>query len=119
MINIITNENTSILELEVGESLNEQDYEKMQPELEKKIEEFGHVDLLIRMDSVPKMSMGAVLKDIKLGFKHFTDYGKVALVGDCDKLEKLIKVEAIIPGIEGKCFDSEDLDKAWNWLKEG
>lgn len=116
MLKVINNENKSILEIKVGDKIDETDFEKIKPHIKDKVNEFGKVNLLMRMNDIPDMSIGAIVEDLKL-LKHYNDIEKIAIVGNDSKLEKIVKVEDIIPKIYLKYFNFEEIDKAWNWLK--
>ncbi len=118
MIAVKTHEDHPIIEVEVGESLTAEDYEHFSPKLEQKIEQSGKVNLFCRMDRVPDMSSGAIVRDFKLFFKHYSSFNKMAIISDDEDVSSLMKAEEILPGVNIECFDTQHEEQAWEWLKE-
>ena len=118
MIAVKTHEDHPIMEIEIGESLTAEDYEQFSPKLEQMIEKTGKVNILCRMDHVPDMSSGAIVRDFKLLFKHYSSFDKMAIISDDEDVASLVKAEEILPGVNIECFDTRNEDKAWEWLKK-
>lgn len=118
MMRIISSGDNPILQIEVGERITEEDYEKLKPEIEKTIDQYGKVKFLCRMEEIPDLSLGAVVEDFKIFFKNLTDLDKVAVVGSDEKLKKLVKTDIVLPNVDMEYFDFEQIDEAWAWVKK-
>ncbi len=117
MIKILKNEGLPILEVEIGEKITEQDYEELRPALERKVEKHGEINILIRLQAIPDVSAGAVIEDLKLAVKNYSDISKIAVLGNDEKLGNLSKLDKLFPGMEMKTFTNSEVDEAWQWLK--
>jgi hypothetical protein len=76
-----------ILHLAVSGKLTTTDYELFVPEIERRIDEFGKVSLMVEFADFAGWSMGAAWEDTKFDAKHWNDIDRLAIVGD-GKLEK-------------------------------
>ncbi|WP_160720455.1 STAS/SEC14 domain-containing protein [Isachenkonia alkalipeptolytica] len=117
MVRVINNQGVPVLELEISEKIRKEDYEKIRPALEDKVDKFGEVNILIRMQEFPNFTLGALLEDLKLAVKNYSHMSKVAIVGNDDKLKHTTKLDKVFPGVEMKTFENRELDDAWHWLK--
>ena len=108
----------NITELKVSGRLTTEDYALLIGELERLIEKFGRIRLLIELHDFHGWTAGAMWKDIKFDFKHFHDIQRIAVVGE-NRWEKGMTVffkpftAAVV-----RYFDSASLDEAGKWLRE-
>ena len=72
----------NILEIKISGKLVKEDSERFMPELDRLIDEFGKIRLLVEMHDFHGWSAGALWEDIKLEWKHYSDIERVAFVGD-------------------------------------
>ena len=117
MVKIINDEDFSVLEIEIGEKLKKEDYDKIRPALEEKVEKYGKVNVLIRMQEFPNFTVGALLEDLKLAIKNYSNMSKVAIVGSDDKLKHTSKLDKVFPGVEMKTYENSRIDEARHWLR--
>ncbi len=108
-----------VLEVRVSEKLTREDYERLLPEFQTRIERHGKLRILLRMDDFHGWTAGALWDDIKVMFKHFNDVERIAMVGD-KAWEKGMSVfckpftTATI-----RYFEQPQLDEARAWIHEG
>lgn len=117
-IEIADSTQDNYIEAKITDKLTEKDYEIIIPELERRIEEYGKLRLLIIMEDFQGWTAGALWEDIKFDFRHFHDFDKIALVGD-RKWEKTATLfSKPFTGAELRYFPREDLDGARSWARE-
>lgn len=108
----------NIIEAKISGKLTEKDYEIILPELERRIEEYGKLRLLIELEDFQGWTAGALWEDLKFDFKHFHDFARIALVGD-RKWEKTATLfSKPFTGAELRYFAREDLEEARKWIRE-
>jgi len=108
----------NFIEAKITGKLTENDYEIILPELERRIEEYGKLRLLIILEDFQGWTAGALWEDIKFDFKHFHDFERIALVGD-RKWEKTATLfSKPFTGADLRYFAMEDLDEARSWVRE-
>jgi len=107
-----------ILEIKISGKLVKEDYERFVPELDRLIDQFGRIRLLVEMQDFHGWSAGALWEDIKLDWRHFSDIERVALVGD-KKWQKGMSVFCK-PFTTAKIryFELNDLADANEWIRQ-
>jgi len=87
------------------------------PGLQQLAEDYDEIYYLLVLDTnVGNFSSGALLKDMKLGIKHFTKWKKIAVVTDQGGVEKFTDLfSALVPG-ESKGYNHEQLAEAMEWI---
>src|SRR5512135_1570220 len=107
-----------VLEIKISGKLLKEDYERFVPELDRLIEQFGKIRLLVEMRDFHGWSAGALWQDIKLDWKHYSDIERVALVGD-KKWQKGMSVFCKpFTAAKIRYFDLSKLADASEWIKE-
>ncbi len=95
-----------------------QDYDKVVvPELKKLKKINRKINVLFIYESdISDFTAAATLKDIELGFKHFANWGNVAILTKKPSLEFLLHLfSGLLPG-NVKGFSLEEMDKAKEWI---
>ncbi len=100
-------------------TITHDDYENfLIPEVNAAVKKHGKVNLLYWLGpKFDSFTFGAMWDDTQLGFKHLTDFAKIAIVSD----SKLIRTSAnlftpLIPA-EVMIYDNADIDAANNWIR--
>jgi len=117
-IEIADSTDDNFIEAKITGKLTEKDYEIVIPELERRIEEYGNLRLLIILEDFQGWTAGALWEDIKFDFKHFHDFDKIALVGDRNWEKTATLFLKPFTGAELSYFTMEDLDEARNWARK-
>lgn len=70
------------LALHIRGKLTREDYLRFVPRIEHLIERHGKINLHIRFESFEGIEPGALWEDLKLDFKHFDDFDRIAVTGE-------------------------------------
>ena len=81
-IELVENAEAKLLEVKISGKLSAEDYETLEPGVEKLIGDSGKSKILFMMSDFHGWELGAVWEDIKFATKHCTDIEKVAMVGE-------------------------------------
>ena len=98
--------------------LTHEDYEFMVPQLEEIIEKEGSVNALMLMEDFDGWELHAAWDDFMMGVKHYSDFGRIAIVGNQAWEEWMAILAKPFTTGQVKYFDVDELDKAWSWVKE-
>ena len=71
-----------LLEVHVSGKLTMKDYERFIPAVESLIQRNGKIDILLEMKDFHGWEVGAMWEDTKFAFRHFSDIGRLAVVGE-------------------------------------
>jgi hypothetical protein len=119
MIQILDESQGKILGVRLTGKVTDDDYEKIFiPELQKIISAYGNVSCLYYMDvGFEGWKAGALWEDAKFGLRHKKTFDKIAVVGGPDWARWAAKVGGHLVSGELRTFPTEELEKAWAWIK--
>ncbi len=99
--------------------LSHEDYQEFLPKLEAQIKEIGKVSLLFELDDFSGWDIEASKDDFKFGMSHLDDIERFAVVGDKVWEHWMVAmVKPFMPSGSVRYFDHENLQEAWDWLRE-
>jgi hypothetical protein len=121
MIEILPQSTESCLGFKVSGKLTAEDYEVLIPQLDQAIAASGKINMLVVMgDFEGWAGLDAAKADFKLGTHQYRQVEKAAFVGDKKWQEWLVKImDPFTRRTDERFFDLEQLDNAWQWIKEG
>ena len=115
MTSVQTSEN--IVYTIAEEKLHDDDYERIVPLLQEKIQTFGKVRWYFEMRDFEGWTLSAAWDDLKFDFKNLDKMERIAMVGD-EKWEKyLTQLMKPFTTADMKFFSMEEADEAKNWIK--
>ncbi len=106
----------SVLGYEVNERITEKEFENLSEEVKTVVAEHGKVRLLVRMNEIPRMGLGAVAEDLKLA-PYANDIERYAIVGDASFLEWAESLGDVFISGEITHFEESQYEEAWNWVQ--
>ena len=107
-----------ILEIKISGKLVKEDYERFMPELDRLIDQFGKIRLLVEMQDFHGWSAGALWEDIKLDWKHYSDIERVAFVGDKRWQKGMSIFCKPFTTAKIRYFELSDLASALEWIEQ-
>lgn len=118
MIEHVAGRPEGTLEFRITGKLTAQDYETvLTPVIERALRENERLKLLMIVDEgYDGFDLGAAWEDARLGLKHWSGFGRVALVTDKDWLKAVTKAMAFMMPCPVKTFDLDELEEARRWL---
>jgi hypothetical protein len=116
MFRKLSESSEKILGFKVSGKLTDEDYKAFVPQIEKIIQEFGRISLLLELDDFHGWDLGAAWDDFKFGLKHNKDLKRVAIVGDKKWEEWMARLAKPFMKAEVKYFEGSQLQDAWKWL---
>lgn len=105
------------LELDIEDKLEKDDYLNFTPLAEARIEEFGNINLLVRLSDFSGWSPAALWQDLKFDARHYSDVDRLALVSEDESDEWMATVSKPFTGASVKHFVVDDLDRARRWVR--
>ncbi len=121
MIELMKESAGPVLGFRAGGVLSDADYrEVLIPALEKAIAQYGRVRCLVCFEEDFRgWEALALWDDAVFGMSHRSDFSRLAVVGAPEWLDWAVKMSAWLMDGEVRTFPREELEKAWNWVKEG
>lgn len=99
--------------------LSHEDYQSFLPKLEAQIDDLDKVSLLFELENFTGWDLDAAKDDYKFGMKHLNAFDRIAMVGDkAWEHWMALMAKPFLPSGEVRYFNHEDLQSAWDWLRE-
>ncbi len=115
-IELIENADAKLLEVKASGKLSADDYETLEPGVDKLIESSGKIKILFVMHDFQGWDVGAVWEDIKFAAKHCRDIEKVAMVGEKTWEKWMAAICKPFTMSSIKYFDAGQEEAARGWL---
>lgn len=108
-----------VLTINASDKLTGEDYDHFLPEAERLIEQHGKLRVLFDMRDFHGWELSALWKDIKFDMKHFSDFERLAMVGDSKWERWMATFCKPFTTAEIRYFDQSDAEAAREWIEEG
>ena len=107
----------NMIEVELSGKISKEDYERLAPELERLIQRYGKIRVLVIMRDFHGWRMGALWQDIKFDLQHFKHFEKIAFVGEKKWQEWMSNICLPFTAGEIRYFRRDRLNEARQWLQ--
>ncbi len=119
MIEQIPTDSPQILGFKLSGKLHDADYHTFIPTVEAAISTAGKLRMLAQFEDFHGWDLHAAWDDLKFGIKHFSDFERIAMVGDKKWEEWMVRFCKPFTHVKLKYFDASEAEAAWKWLREG
>ena len=106
-----------VLDVHVSGKLVKDDYKHFLPAIERLIDQHGKVRVVMEMTDFHGWSAGALWEDIKFDLKHFSDFERVAMVGEKPWQKGMSQVCRPFTTAKIRYFDRSALAEARQWAE--
>ena len=120
MIKELPQSKDPVLGFEVTGKVSVEEEQKLISRVEETLKKHDKVSALVVLGEEASWGVKAGLQDLKWLLRHMDDLDRIAIVSDSKVWEWLIKIDskfAKMKGIREKHFDTDDLDDAWEFVK--
>lgn len=108
----------NVLEVDLHGKLCREDFERICPDTERLISQYGKIRILVTMRDFEGWDMGAFWEDLKWEAKHFNDVERLAMVGDERWQKWMTSFCKPFTTAEVRYFPFEQLEEAQEWVGE-
>lgn len=109
----IENNQGAFLEVVAERRLQRSDYDRLLPQIERSIDEYGKVRMLVILRDFEGWTPQALFEDLKFEFRHRKHFEKVAVVGDKTWERVATRLGAVFYEGEVQFFADEAAARAW------
>jgi len=118
MLEILSLDADNVIGCTVDGKISSEDIEQISNVIDEKLKTHDKLRVYVEVNNLDGISLDALSKDLKLGFKHFNHFDKKAVVTDKGWMLKIAHtLDKIFSNIEVKCFCFEDKEEAVQWVK--
>ena len=118
MIETIETGSPKVVGLKLCGTLHDEDYRQFVPKMETILTAEGKVRLFLQLEDFHGWDVHAAWDDLKFGLKHYSDFERIAMVGDRKWEKWMAGFCKPFTKAEVKYFDRTEVDAAWKWLQE-
>ncbi len=118
MIETITTGSPKTIGFKLSGKLHDKDYKSFVPTMETILAAEGKLRLVVQFEDFHGADVRAVWDDIKFGLKHYSDFDRIAMVGDRIWEEWMVRLSKPFTRAKVKYFNRSAIDAAWKWLEE-
>src|SRR5690606_25049411 len=101
----------------IKDSIRQEDFSCLIPEMKKKIEQSGRINFYLEMGNEVKWEAESFWSDINFNLRHAQDIKKVAFVGDEQLEEKIIDLLKPLANAEIRWYTKAERKEALDWVK--
>jgi hypothetical protein len=94
-----------------------EDYRGLGELLDKKLEKYKMIRVLLRLDGVSLWALRATWEGLRVGLAHRDRIEVLALVGEKKTEQMVAWAVELFTGTVVECFPEDGMDEAWHWLK--
>ena len=118
MIETIETGSPKVVSFRFCGTLHDKDYQQFMPRMEITLTAEGKVRLFIQLEDFHGWDLRAAWDDLEFGLKHYSDFERIAMVGDRKWEEWMANFCKPFTNAKVKYFDRSEVDAAWKWLRE-
>ncbi|MGA2256092.1 MAG: STAS/SEC14 domain-containing protein [Thermoguttaceae bacterium] len=118
MITTIETGSPKVVGVRLSGKLHDEDYKRFVPMIDSILTAEGNVRLFVQFEEFQGWDMHAAWDDFKFGLSHYSDFERIAMMGDRRWEKWLASVCRPFTKAKVKYFDRSEVDAAWRWLKE-
>jgi hypothetical protein len=119
MIETLPTGSPKIVGFKMHGKLHDEDYQSFVPAVDAAVAAEGKVRLFAQFEDFHGWDLHAAWDDFKFGLKHYSDFERIAMVGERKWEAWVSRVCKPFTKATVKYFDKSEVDKAWTWLREG
>jgi len=108
----------NLLALYIGGTLTKADYQGVVPTLEKKVQQYGKVNVYLEYQGVEDVTLKALWEELKQDVKHLTDFNRAAVVSADTTLVKAgAAIGSAVTATDIKHFNPDEKAVALQWVR--
>jgi SpoIIAA-like len=119
MIETIPTPSPKTIGFKLSGKLHDEDYSSFVPTVESFLAAEGKARLFVQFEDFHGWDLHAVWDDTKFAFKHYSDFDRIAIVGERRWEKWMAYVCKPFTKATVRYFDASQIDDAWAWLREG
>lgn len=118
MIEKLDQSSGRVLGFRIEGTVDKSDYALLVPAVEELVNQQGTISLLLDLTGFKWEKVSAWGADMSFGHEFRKKIDRMAIVGDKKWEQWLAKLASPFYADEARFFQSEDIDSAWDWLRE-
>lgn len=118
MLTLVPSKDMKTIAVEIEGHVTGDDLLKLDKVIQEKFSEKGEFNLYAILFHFEGASFKALLEELKIDVKRWSQYNKLAVISDDETLKKMVEASDQLPSIKTKSFDIDQMEAAWEWIAE-
>ncbi|MBT2571360.1 STAS/SEC14 domain-containing protein [Planococcus sp. ISL-110] len=118
MLSFIPSQDSQTIAFEVNETVTKEDLLKLKRAIEEQFPGDQQFNAFAIMQQVKMPTVKALIEEVKIDIKHWSQYNKLAVISEKKFLETMTGLSNFLPGIQSRHFHMNEMEQAWSWIKE-
>lgn len=118
MLTLVPSKDMDTIAVELEGKVIQEDLEKLDKVIEEKFSDKGKFNLYVIVYYYDGASLKAMAEEAKIDLNRWSQYEKMAVISEDKKLETVTEVSDHLPGIKTKHFSLNEMEDAWDWIKD-
>jgi hypothetical protein len=108
----------ALFSVQVIGKVERRDYDVFALRLEEMVRMHGKLRVFVELVDFEGWSAGGLWEDVKLAFKHYLDFERIAVVGESEWEKAITDLSTLFTAAVVRYFDVEDKESAEAWVRE-
>ena len=118
MLSFFTSKDEQTLAIEVEGKVTKGDLEKFDNVVFDKFRNDEKFNVYAVINEIDAPTAGAMFEELAVDAKRWSQYNKLAVVSETNWMDKASGVIDKLPGVQAAHFPMDQMDQAWDWIKE-
>lgn len=118
LLNVDSEGDPRVIRATVSGQLQESDYRALTSRIEELLKHHTSLRMLVQLSEFKGWTPGGAWEDAKLGFRRFSDFDRLAVVGDKGWEEWMTRLCRPFTLADVRFFEPFDMEKALSWISE-
>lgn len=118
MLSFVTSKDEQTLAIEVEGKVTKDDLKKFDNVVFEKFRNDEKFNVYAVIGDIDAPTAGAIFEELAVDAKRWSQYNKLAVVSEKDWLDKASGVIDKLPGVQAEHFPIDQMEAAWDWIKE-
>lgn len=118
MLTLVPSKDMETIALEFHGKATEEELEKLDKVIQEKFDDKGKFNIYLIVHYFDGASFQSMLEGMKMDVKRWSQYHKMAIISEERWLKPMAEFSNLLPGIKAEHFKMDEMEKAWEWIKE-
>lgn len=118
MLEFIPSEDRTTIAIEFSGKATKEDVDKFDQYVQQHFGTDHQFNVFVVIRNMDGSSLKGAYEGMKEDRKRWKQYKKVAMISEKNWVEATMKLTNYLPGISAKYFDQNQIEEAWNWMKQ-
>ena len=118
MLSFVPSKDMETIAIEFEGTATKEDAVKINKIIQDKFADKGKFNIYAVINDVPGSTFTGLGESMQVNMDAWNQFHKFAVISSTHLKEQLAEVESLLPKLEVKHFQMEEMNEAWEWIQE-